>query len=96
MRRGMRRPDLGSLSFYMKTGGTHSLTIPPSRRQALSKMLQPEWVAVLDPVVARLEQLEAHVRDADGGEDPPERLRAEVEIRLVARAGVDVDHLQTA
>src|SRR5919201_6922928 len=64
--------------------------------ESLGEVSQGEWIAVLDVPVPGVEELEGDVGDADLGEGLPERLRAEVEVHLVARPRVDPDPAQAA
>src|SRR5436853_1611039 len=64
---------------------------PVQLLEALGEIAERERVAVLDPAVPGVEELEKEVRDSERLELAPESIRTEVEIPLVARARVDVD-----
>src|SRR5206468_7419808 len=66
------------------------------RHESLREVAKRDRIAVLDRAVRPVEELEEHVRDADALERAPEADRAEVEIVLVALAGIDVDRAQAA
>src|SRR5438067_8164493 len=64
---------------------------PWASGKSIREVLQAQGVAVVDAAVAAVEELEVDVRHAEGGELLAERLRAEVEVRLVPATRVDPD-----
>src|SRR6478752_239867 len=64
--------------------------------QALGEVADRERVAVLDPAVAGVEELEEDVGDPELLQLAPECLGAEVEVELVALAGVDIERALAA
>src|SRR5436190_12209783 len=84
-----RRLAAGRTRAYLRTGPL--VRRRGGRRQPLGKVPERDRVAVVDPHVGGVEDLEVDVGDADALERPAKRLGAEVEEPLIPLTGVDVD-----
>src|SRR2546421_8577064 len=84
----------------MRIPCTRSSASAPRTRSSCSdplrQPLQRDRIAIRDPAVLSLEELEVDLRAADLLDDVPERLRPEIEEVLVGLARVDVDGLPRA
>src|SRR6266516_7499092 len=89
------RPE-GKAKPTPQTPNTRLTRSLPLLLEALGQIADRERVAVLDPAVLRVEEFEEDVGDPERFELAPERVCTEVEVVLVALAGVDVDRAEAA
>src|SRR4029453_13461070 len=94
--RGTRIPSTRSSGLRDRGSVCSNGTDGDRRGEPLCEVAERDGVAVLDPAVLPVEELEEDVGDADSLQCGAEGLGAQVEVVLVAVARVDVDRAEPA